>query len=288
MLILIGLCLLAGLLWGANWFFVSKFVDTEAKQGQFGDMFGSVNALFTALAFAGLIYTVLLQRDQLALQQQEIIESGKTQELLVQKQIAAQADLFERQKLFQEEQRQKQIDHDLKLEQLRQDFEELVEGRRKDREKQADDEFTRNVLRAIRRELEALAAIYDKGMGARLTNTPIGQPLDARLAITQDWFTVFSANAVNLGKVDGAACKQIVLVYALLKGLIEEYRINNELLAKIDEAVAVHSSGFPVRVSVAVLKAWNVTQTGVIRTVDAALKSEVQKLFSLLDERGVS
>ena len=130
--ILAGLCIIAGLLWSANWYFVSKFVSDE-KQGQFGDMFGAVNALFTALAFAGLIYTVLLQRDQLALQQQEIVESGKTQEQLVQRQIDAQDKLFERQKAFQEEQRQKQIAHELKLEELRQNFEDLVERRRKDR-----------------------------------------------------------------------------------------------------------------------------------------------------------
>src|SRR5437868_5457137 len=87
--VLMCLCIFAVLLWGANWYFVSRFVTGEDKQGQFGDMFGAVNALFTALAFAGLIYTVLLQRDQLALQQQEIIESGETQKQLVEKQIAA-------------------------------------------------------------------------------------------------------------------------------------------------------------------------------------------------------
>src|ERR1039458_9822328 len=91
--ILVGFGVFAGLLWGANWFFVVCYFHDDAKQGQFGDMFGAVNALFTALAFAGLIYTVLLQRDQLALQQQEIIESGVTQKALVQEQIVAQREL---------------------------------------------------------------------------------------------------------------------------------------------------------------------------------------------------
>ena len=285
--ILVGFGILAVLLWGANWYFVVEHFHDDAKQGQFGDMFGAINALFTALAFAGLIYTVLLQRDQLALQQKEIIESGKTQERLVQRQIDAQNTLFERQKAFQEEQRQKQIDHDLKLEELRQKFEELVEGRRKDREKQANEEFVKNVLRAIRRELEALGAIYAKGIGAKLRETTAGDPLRNRLAITQDWFTVFSTNAVNLGKVDGVACNQIVIVYAIMKGLIEQYRINNGILDKIDEAVAIHQSGFPVRISMAVLNAWNLEQTNLIRAGDAVLKAEVEKLFGLLDERGI-
>lgn len=42
------------------------------RMGQAGDLFGSVNALFSGLAFAGLFWTVFLQRDQLALQRNEL------------------------------------------------------------------------------------------------------------------------------------------------------------------------------------------------------------------------
>lgn len=67
-------------------------------RGQFGDVFGAANALFSGLAFAGLIYTVLLQREELALQRreleltrQELQRSARAQE---QSEIAlrAQAD----------------------------------------------------------------------------------------------------------------------------------------------------------------------------------------------------
>lgn len=43
------------------------YPHTEAR-GTFGDMFGGVNALFTGLAFAALIYTVGLQRQELSMQ----------------------------------------------------------------------------------------------------------------------------------------------------------------------------------------------------------------------------
>lgn len=43
-----------------------------ATRGQFGDIFGGINALFTGLAFAGVIYTVLLQRRELGLQRDEL------------------------------------------------------------------------------------------------------------------------------------------------------------------------------------------------------------------------
>ena len=36
-------------------------------------MFGVVNSLFSGLAFAGLIYTIILQRKELALQRKELI-----------------------------------------------------------------------------------------------------------------------------------------------------------------------------------------------------------------------
>lgn len=43
-----------------------------ATWGQFGDIFGGINALFTGLAFAGVIYTILLQRRELGLQRDEL------------------------------------------------------------------------------------------------------------------------------------------------------------------------------------------------------------------------
>ena len=41
-------------------------------RGQFGDMFGVVNTLFSGLAFAGVIYAILLQREDLTLQREEL------------------------------------------------------------------------------------------------------------------------------------------------------------------------------------------------------------------------
>lgn len=43
------------------------------KIGVVGDMFGVVNSLFSGLAFAGIIYTVLLQMEELRAQREELI-----------------------------------------------------------------------------------------------------------------------------------------------------------------------------------------------------------------------
>lgn len=53
-------------------------------RGTFGDMFGSINTLFSGLAFGGIIYTIYqqraefkLQREELILQRQEVAQTNK-------------------------------------------------------------------------------------------------------------------------------------------------------------------------------------------------------------------
>lgn len=69
-------------IWGLTFFVLCM---PEEKQGIFGDMFGAVNALFSGLAFAGLILTLILQRNELSLQRDELeqtrnefVEQNKT------------------------------------------------------------------------------------------------------------------------------------------------------------------------------------------------------------------
>lgn len=60
-------------IWGGTWYWINNYIvavptsdTTAATRGQFGDQFGAVNALFSGLAFAGIIFTILLQRSDLA------------------------------------------------------------------------------------------------------------------------------------------------------------------------------------------------------------------------------
>ena len=62
-------------LWGLSWWGISKFIDDPITQGTFGDMFGAVNALFSGLAFAGLIVTLLYQKEELKLQREELAQT---------------------------------------------------------------------------------------------------------------------------------------------------------------------------------------------------------------------
>ncbi len=62
-------------MWGLSWWGINKFIDEPINQGTFGDMFGAVNALFSGLAFAGLIVTLLYQKEELKLQREELKET---------------------------------------------------------------------------------------------------------------------------------------------------------------------------------------------------------------------
>ena len=43
------------------------FIPQAQDRGLFGDMFGAMNALFSGLAFAGIIYTILMQRSEFSM-----------------------------------------------------------------------------------------------------------------------------------------------------------------------------------------------------------------------------
>ena len=62
-------------LWGLSWWLIHKNIDCSTERGTFGDMFGAVNALFSGLAFAGLIVTLLYQKEELKLQREELRET---------------------------------------------------------------------------------------------------------------------------------------------------------------------------------------------------------------------
>jgi hypothetical protein len=58
-------------IWSLTFFLLSLY-NKPAEAGAIGDMFGMVNALFSALAFAFLIYTALMQYEELRLQREEL------------------------------------------------------------------------------------------------------------------------------------------------------------------------------------------------------------------------
>lgn len=69
--------------WALSFFL---FFMNSTDRGTFGDMFGAVNALFSGLAFAGLIVTLIMQHEELGLQREELAQTNK--------ELAAQREEF--------------------------------------------------------------------------------------------------------------------------------------------------------------------------------------------------
>lgn len=61
-------------LWALSFFLL--FLDPDCR-GVFGDMFGAINALFSGLAFAGLIITLIMQHEELGLQREELAQTNE-------------------------------------------------------------------------------------------------------------------------------------------------------------------------------------------------------------------
>ncbi|MDB6057191.1 MAG: hypothetical protein JWO95_1035 [Verrucomicrobiales bacterium] len=112
--------------------------------------------------------------------------------------------------------------------------------------RQEDRDFVRNVLKSIEAELEALGEIFNRGIGGQLKESKDGMFL-VRLALSQNYFTVFEANALHLGKIDPKTAKSIISVYITMKALIENFRINNDYIQMYDAVTFQWRTTFAVR-----------------------------------------
>ena len=93
-------------------------------------------------------------------------------------------------------------------------------------------------LQAVHDEIETLWDAYHKNAGVELENLPEGEPFKLYWPILQDYFTIYNNNASLIGHVeDHDLRKLIVQVYAKARGLIDSYRLNNEMFAKYEQSV---------------------------------------------------
>jgi len=87
-----GVVVIVGVWLGAG-FAIWKWMGPPDGPGTFGDMFGVVNALFSGLAFGGVIYAIFLQRRELELQRQELEWTREELERAANAQEATEAAL---------------------------------------------------------------------------------------------------------------------------------------------------------------------------------------------------
>ena len=91
-------------LWAGSYFYITKNYGAF-QWGIIGDLFGAINALFSGLAFAGVVVALFLQRKDLKLQQQHLERSI--------------AESTEQTKLMREELRLAQERHDAEMQRIK-------------------------------------------------------------------------------------------------------------------------------------------------------------------------
>jgi septal ring factor EnvC (AmiA/AmiB activator) len=64
--------LIVVLIWAISGVAIYYLGKDWSERGTMGDMFGVINALFSGLAFAGLIFTIILQRQEITTNREEI------------------------------------------------------------------------------------------------------------------------------------------------------------------------------------------------------------------------
>jgi hypothetical protein len=94
--LLAKLIVLVTIAWLVFGFVPFLFLPRPMSLGDFGDSFGFVNALFSGLALAGVIYAIILQRRELALQREDLA--------LTRRELHRSAEAQERSEGAQEEQ----------------------------------------------------------------------------------------------------------------------------------------------------------------------------------------
>jgi len=87
--------LLVIIIWLLSGIGIYYFTTNWSDRGTIGDMFGAVNALFSGLAFAALIYTIILQREEIQSNRSEIKLNRKELKRSVTAQDSSQQALKE-------------------------------------------------------------------------------------------------------------------------------------------------------------------------------------------------
>ena len=95
---IVGIFLAVTGLWIGSYWVVRYSFPTMAERGQVGDTFGAVNALFSGLAFAGVLIAIWLQRADLQMQHTDLRLQQESLAVQIQEMIASREQLAEQAK----------------------------------------------------------------------------------------------------------------------------------------------------------------------------------------------
>lgn len=98
-----------------------------------------------------------------------------------------------------------------------------------------EEKIIKGLLQAIHDEIETVMDRYQETMGSRLESLEEGGALIFYYPLVSDFFTVYNGNSFLIGRIpDNDLRKQIIKTYTLAKGMVDSFRMNNDLVQKYE------------------------------------------------------
>ncbi|MGW8168485.1 MAG: hypothetical protein ACWGHH_00515 [Sulfurovaceae bacterium] len=99
-----------------------------------------------------------------------------------------------------------------------------------------------SLFQAIHDEIESVYDRYQETMGTELENLVEGQALNFYYPIISDYFSVYNGNTFLIGRItDNDLRKHIISTYTHLKGMVDSFRLNNDLVQKFEHSNNIFS-----------------------------------------------
>ena len=138
----------------------------------------------------------------------------------------------------------------------------------------------KGVLQAFHTELKTLWERYSVTVGSKIEGLQDRDPLLLYWPITQDYFTIYSSNAGRIGEIEDPELRSlIVAAYTKGRGLIDSFRMNNELNSRYEHFTALANSTRS-QIDIANQNAY----LEALRTYSSTLKEQHKELKLIIDE----
>lgn len=104
-----------------------------------------------------------------------------------------------------------------------------------------EEKIIKGLLQAIHDEIETIWDRYQETMGSQLDTLEGDAPLTFYYPLVSDFFTVYNGNSFLIGRVPSNDLrKQIIKTYTLAKGMVDSFRLNNDLVANYQAAMKLY------------------------------------------------
>lgn len=154
----------------------------------------------------------------------------------------------------------------------------------------AEKRLIKGFLQSVHDEIETVHNRYQESMGAQVEALQDNQPLAFYYPLVSDFFAVYNGNSFLLGRIDDNDLRrQIVKTYTLGKGLIDSFRLNNDLVQKYDYSFQIfqETKNDVHRANAERHYAALVNYAKTLKQAHINVKNEVNTLLRMLHKQGV-